>query len=301
VSGKRYLVVTADDFGIGAPTSQGILDLARQGVVHGTVLLVNSPHAEVGVRLWRGAGKPVELGWHPCLTLDSPVLPPGQVPSLTRPDGRFWPLGAFLRRLAQRRIRAADVEAEWRAQLRRFHDLVGHAPTVVNSHHHVQVFQPMGTILIRMLAACCPLPYVRRIREPWQTLLAVPGARCKRLLLSALGRGGARAQRQASLPGNEWLAGITDPQWVGDPDFVARWLARMPGRVVELTCHPGYEDASLIGRDCTVEDGQVLRRVQELRLLQDSSFATACRRAGFALVAPADLTRLVSQGQVYAA
>src|SRR5205814_1036075 len=148
---------------------------------------------------------------------------------------------------------------------------------VVNSHHHVQVFQPMGAILIRLLATCRPVPYVRRIREPWQTLLAVPGARCKRLLLTALGRGGARAQRQAALPGNEWLAGITDPHWVGDPDFVVRWLARMPGKVVELTCHPGHEDTSLIGRDCTVGDGQVLRRVQEFRLLQDASFAAACR------------------------
>ena len=120
MSGKRYLVVTADDYGIGPPTSQGILDLAMQGVVQGTVLLVNSPHAEAGVRLWRRAGMPVELGWHPCLTLDSPVLAPAQVASLTRSDGRFWPLGSFLRRLVQGRIRAEEVEAEWRAQLQRF-------------------------------------------------------------------------------------------------------------------------------------------------------------------------------------
>jgi predicted glycoside hydrolase/deacetylase ChbG (UPF0249 family) len=301
VSGKRYLVVTADDFGIGLPTSQGILDLARQGVVRGTVLLANSPHAEAAVRLWRRAGMPVELGWHPCLTLDQPVLPAAQVPSLVGPDGRFWPLGSFLGRLQLGQIRTEEVEAEWRAQLQRFGDLVGHPPTVVNSHHHVQVFRPLGTILIRLLAACRPAPYVRRIREPWTTLLGVPGARCKRVLLSTVGRGDARAQRQAGFPGNEWLAGITDPSWVSDPDFLVRWLMRMPGKVVELLCHPGYEDSSLVGRDGTAQDGQVLRRVRELDLLRSSSFTTACRRAGFTLVAPTDLTRLVSRGDVYAA
>src|SRR5437879_4950211 len=69
VTGKRSLIVTADDFGIGPATSLGILDLAVQGLVTGTVLLVNSPYAEQAVRAWNQAGRPVELGWHPALTL----------------------------------------------------------------------------------------------------------------------------------------------------------------------------------------------------------------------------------------
>ena len=46
---QRYLVVTADDYGIGPATSQGILELALQERVTATVLLVNSPHAESSV------------------------------------------------------------------------------------------------------------------------------------------------------------------------------------------------------------------------------------------------------------
>src|SRR6185369_13232462 len=67
---KRYLVVTADDYGIGPATSQGILDLAAQGRVTCSVLIVNTDYAELAVRAWRQAGRPLELGWHPCLTLD---------------------------------------------------------------------------------------------------------------------------------------------------------------------------------------------------------------------------------------
>ena len=72
----RALVVIADDFGMGPATTQGILDLARRELVTGSVLMVNSPYAEEGVRAWRSAGCPLELGWHPTLTSDAPVLRP---------------------------------------------------------------------------------------------------------------------------------------------------------------------------------------------------------------------------------
>ena len=80
----RSLVIMADDFGIGPETSRGILDLAVEGRVTATVLLVNSPHAESAVAAWDRAGRPVELGWHPCLTLDTPILPPTAVRSRKR-------------------------------------------------------------------------------------------------------------------------------------------------------------------------------------------------------------------------
>lgn len=288
MDGKRYLVVTADDFGIGPDTSRGILELAAAGVVTGTVLLINAPHAEDAVRAWQQAGVDMEVGWHPCLTLDRPILPAARVPSLVGPEGIFHPLGRFLWRLWRGQVRAADVRAELRAQHARFRDLVGHAPTLVNSHHHVQVFWPVGSILRDILGSDRPRPYFRRVHEPLAALVRVPGARAKRAFLSMLGRFGARQQRADGFPGNDWLAGITDPPCVRDPQFLTRWLARMPGRVVELTCHPGHLDHTLIGRDCKPGDGQQLRRVREMHLLRDESFRHACRLAGFRLSAPRD-------------
>jgi len=292
VDGKRYLIVTADDFGIGPATSQGILDLAAQGLLTCTVLIVNSPHAEQAVCAWRQARCPMELGWHPCLTLDEPVLPASRVPSLVGPDGRFWPLAQFLKRVCVGRIDAAEVEAELRAQLERFVALVGHGPGVVNSHQHIQVFQPVGDILLDLLARQQPLPYVRRVREPWRMLWRVPGARFKRAVLSVLGRRDARQQAGQGFPGNDWLAGITDPEWVADPQFLVRWLGRVPGKVVELACHPGHWDDTLIGRDCTAEDGGVQRRVQEYRRLSEVSFRAVCGRAGFVFAAPSEVDRI---------
>jgi predicted glycoside hydrolase/deacetylase ChbG (UPF0249 family) len=291
VQAKRFLVVTADDYGIGPATSEGILHLAGQGLVTSAVLLVNSPFAEAGVRAWRRAGEPMELGWHPCLTLDRPLAAVEQVPTLVDADGRFRPLGGLIRQLWLGRVRAAEVAIELRAQLERFRALLGHPPTVVNSHHHVQIFEPIGSVLRDLLARQPVRPYVRRVREPWQTLLCVPGARGKRAFLSALGRRDAGLQLRAGFPGNDWLAGVTDPPCVADSHFLVRWLRCMPGRVVELTCHPGFLDTTLIGRDCTPGDGQMQRRVCELDLLQQDSFRVACRQAGLTVATPAELMR----------
>jgi predicted glycoside hydrolase/deacetylase ChbG (UPF0249 family) len=301
VDGKRYLVVTADDYGIGPATSQGILDLADRGLVTSAVLLVNSPHAGQAVRAWRQAGMPMELGWHPCLTLDEPVAPATKVPTLLGADGRFHRLGTLIRKLLLNRLRPAEIELELQAQYHRFHDFLGHPPTVVNSHHHVQVFQPIGGILRGVLRRAGQAPYMRRIREPWRMLARVPGARRKRLVLNWFGRREARQQEQEGFSGNDWLAGITDPPWVRDVNFLKRWLTRIPGQVVELTCHPGHHDTTLLGRDCTPEDGQLQRRVNEFQLLMQANFKEAYQEAGFTLATPAELPGLRLRGQPHAA
>jgi predicted glycoside hydrolase/deacetylase ChbG (UPF0249 family) len=289
VSPRRFLVVTADDFGVGPGTTRGILDLAACGAVTSTVMLVNSPFAEDAVREWRAAGKPVELGWHPCLTIDAPVLPASAVPTLVKPDGRFPRLGTLVRRLILGRVRHEEIEAEFRAQYRRFVELVGAPPANVNAHHHVHVFRPVGDALARVLAGSGT--FVRRVVEPGRTLRRVPGARLKRAVLSWFGRAAARRQHAAGLPGNETHLGITDPSLTERPDFFARWLAAATGRFVELGCHPGHFDATLVGRDGTLADGFIHRRVRELALLSRPDFLAAVRACGFALVTAAELAR----------
>jgi predicted glycoside hydrolase/deacetylase ChbG (UPF0249 family) len=298
----RFLVVIADDYGIGPETSRGILELAQRGLITATVLLSNSPHAEAAVRDWRRTGAPMGLGWHPCLTMDPPAAPASQVPSLIGPNGCLWPLGRFLTQLYLHQICPRQIEIELIAQYNRFLELVGSPPAIVNSHQHVGLFPPVGAILRRILTERCPeRPYFRRVQEPWSMLARIPGARKKRTLLNTLGRAESWRQRQAGFPGNDWLAGITDPFWVKDPAFFTRWLARIPGRIVELACHPGHLDPTLVGRDCEPHDGLAQRRVDELHLLLQPSFPEACRRAGFRRIPLTDLLNRPMRGLAHAA
>jgi hypothetical protein len=180
-------------------------------------------------------------------------------------------------------------------------DLVGRPPSVVNSHQHVALFPPVGLVLRGVLAGCQPRPYFRHVCEPWHMLLRVRGARLKRAVLGTLGRVGAVLQERAGFPGQQWLAGITDPPWVRDPQFFVRWLARVPGRAVELACHPGHHDATLIGRDCGPDDGLLQRRVDEYALLSRTDFLDACARAGFTLTSPSEMIARWAQGRRHAA
>src|SRR5262249_59826565 len=143
----RALIVIADDFGIGPETSRGILEVAGASVVTGAVLLTNSPFAEAAVRQWRKLNPPADLGWHPCLTMDAPVSLPREVPSLLARDGNLPPLRNFLPPLLTGRIRPEEIRRELAAQHRRFQELTGQEPVLVNTHQHVGLFGPVGAIL----------------------------------------------------------------------------------------------------------------------------------------------------------
>jgi hypothetical protein len=119
--------------------------------------------------------------------------------------------------------------------------------------------------------------------------------------LSHFGTKDAALQKQKSFPGNEWLIGITNPPCVGRPGFFTRWIARVPGQVVELTCHPGHWDTTLLDRDCKSGDGQLLRRVQEMQLLKDARFKEAVNAAGFTMVSPSRLIQQATIRKVHAA
>jgi predicted glycoside hydrolase/deacetylase ChbG (UPF0249 family) len=283
----RALVVVADDYGMGPETSRGILELAQVGAVTATVLLVNSPHAEDAVRHWQAAAPPADLGWHPCLTMDRPLSRPEDVPTLVGPDGRMGPLSRFLSRLLAGRIHAAEVRRELLAQYQRFRDLTGSLPLVVNTHHHVAAFSPVGAVLGDILREQAPRPFLRRVREPWRQLLRVRGARFKRTALTLFGRAQARRQEQDGFPGASVLAGVGSPSQ--DPAFFRRWLRQARGAVVELMCHPGWPDTTLLQRDLDSPPWAVEARAAERHWLAQEEFRQECRRAGFQLARPGSL------------
>jgi len=98
----KWLIVTADDFGISAGVNRGIIEAHRDGILTSTSLLVNRPAAEQAAALARACPS-LSVGLH--LELDS-----------NDPAGVAVPL---------------------ERQLARFRELRGTAPTHVDSHHDV--------------------------------------------------------------------------------------------------------------------------------------------------------------------
>ena len=272
----RFLIIIADDFGIGPDISRGILELAARNLVTGTVLLVNSPYAEEAVHAWRQSASHLEMGWHPCLTLDGPMRPASRVPSLLGPDGRLLRLPHFLARLHLHQI-CPRTDRDGAARAVRSLSGTGRTPSndrqLAPAHFAVpsRRLDPAPRSQGARYAAALPASRSGAVVD------AGPhrGARKKRTLLTLLGRIEARHQAYEGFPGNDWLAGITDPPHGSRSRLLRAWLALVPGRIVELVCHPGHRDATLIGRDCTEQDGLVQRRLDELQLLQQANFLDA--------------------------
>lgn len=285
----RCLTIVADDYGMGPETSRGILDLARDGVITATVAIVNCADAERAIIEWKKTSPDADLGWHPNLTLDAPLCNPKEVPSLVSPNGTFWPLNAFLKRVCLGKIEYEDVYREWTAQYQRFIELAGTPPLVVNSHQHVSLFPPADRALLKILSEQKPRPYLRRVVEHFGPLTSVPGARIKRFVLSTLGSRVARKAKRLGLSGCDQLIGVTDHGCVADERFWTRWLDRT-SQVggVEICCHPGYYDQTLVNRDCDAGDG-LLRRPRETDLLRKPTFREAIDRAGLVPVRPSQL------------
>lgn len=309
MSTTRSLIVIADDFGVGPETSKGILRVAIEGRISGAGLIVNSPYAEDAVQQWRKLGQPVELGWQPCLTMDSPILPPSELSSLVTCEGKFHSFARLLWLILNGQARQQDIQNELTAQWDRFVELTGFAPTFVTGHEHVQLLPRISTALVELLSTKEPKPYFRRIRESLTEWIAVGGGRWKRLLAATFGRRYLVRQAKADLPGNEYLAGLTDAKGPYNPEWLSLWLTWTPGQVIELVCHPGYRDPVLIerlansptfptwcqifGLGYTLED-QLQQRVREMDILMNPSFAQILAYSGRSLIAPSSLSLVES-------
>ena len=191
---------------------------------------------QLAARGGRGArrearGSRLELGWHPCLTLDRPIAPAGSVPSLIQKDGAFWPLGAFLKKLFFGRIAAAEIEVELCGPVATLPRAGGPAAVAGQRPSSCERVYPsiascwacFGAFgRCRSFAACANLGRCSgEFPAPQEAHPArLPRTKTVRL---ASGAGFSRA---------DCLMGITDPRWIGDPRFLVRggWKKRQVRR-----------------------------------------------------------------------
>lgn len=207
----RRLIVNADDFGLTRGVSEGILDAHRHGIVTSTTVLVTSRiDADLVARAKDSA---LGIGLHVNFTLGRP---------LTRGASLVDEGGRFVRdaRRAAARAKASEVDAELGAQIERFVDLVGRAPTHLDTHHHVGLFSPVRE---SVLAAA------RRLGVPVRS--QDPTAR-------------ARA-RTAGLKTPDHFFGASGPDAYWTPARTLAHLRALPSGVSEFMAHPGRFDDDL--------------------------------------------------------
>jgi chitin disaccharide deacetylase len=207
----KWLIVTADDFGITSGINRGILQAHREGILTSTSLMVDRPACEEAAALGRQC-RTLSVGIH--LELD--------------PD------------------HAERVPAELERQLARFLELMGNAPTHLDSHHDVHQDPRV-------------LPHVLA----WSEQLALPL------------RGHSRARHFSKFYG-QW-GGRTHLEQIGTESLMRMLDAEVRDGVTELNCHPGYVEPGF-------PSSYAAEREEELRTLCHDRIRRAIREKEIQLI-----------------
>ncbi len=243
------LVLTADDAGLAGPLSRRIAALLASGRLTATSLLPCAPAFGVAIAALRDAGV-AEAGVHLCAVGgETPLSPASAVPTMA-PGGRFpraWP--AVAARAATFRLRRAEVEREWEAQVVAVRE-AGLRVTHLDSHQHVHLLPALLPVALS-LARRFDVPFVRAPRGDDPASVGTPAgaaARARARLLSLFGAAARRRVASAGLPEPPRVLGLAEAGAMTLPRWSAL-LERLPGDgTFEVVLHPGAEDPEAASR-----------------------------------------------------
>ena len=136
-------MVNADDFGMSAAISRGILRAHREGIVTSTSLLGNTPDLPLA-RAMLAEAPNLGVGVHLALCGGRPVAHPDGIRSLLTTEGTLPARGQdFIAAWAKGRIIPAEVERELDAQVARVRE-AGIAIDHLDTHHHLGFLPAVG-------------------------------------------------------------------------------------------------------------------------------------------------------------
>jgi predicted glycoside hydrolase/deacetylase ChbG (UPF0249 family) len=248
----KRLIVNADDLGRTHGVNRGVFDAHRRGIVTSATLMVNYPAASE-VRGLSDASPRLGIGLHVQLTGGPPLLPSARIPSLVGADGRLAPKPDGLSGADP-----AEVEAEARAQLARFRELMGRDPTHFDSHHHSH---RVAAVFAAVVALAKETGRPVRPADPAQ--------------VEILRREGIRTAERFSEEFFDETARL---------DVLLAIVRGLPEGTTELMCHPAVVDEELRSTS-----SYALPRARELEALTSPEALEAVRAAGALLVSYAAL------------
>jgi chitin disaccharide deacetylase len=226
----KFLIVTADDFGLHVAVNRAVEQAAREGVLTAASLMVGAPAAADAVQRARDLPG-LAVGLHLVLADGWSVLPQRSIPALVDAQGRFGNnmVRDGVRFFALPAVRR-QLEAEIRAQFQAFAD-TGLPLDHVNAHKHFHLHPTLLEMLLR-IGEEFGVPAVRLPREPAGSIAAG--------LLSPWLAIMRRRLRAARIAHNDFVFGISGSGSM-DEARLLEILARLPDGVTEIYLHPAAE------------------------------------------------------------
>lgn len=287
----RRLIINADDFGLTMGVNRAIAEAHASGSVTSATLMANSAAFANAIESAKTAPQ-LDIGCHIVLADGAPVLRPFQCPSLIAccdAQGAHFHQSwtAFARKALRGKFNQQEIEAEATAQIRKL-QAAGIPVSHVDTHKHMHVFPQVLQPLLKAANACG----VRRIRNPFGRLHLGQLARWpglwKRTFATTTFRAWSqsfrRTVRTAGFFTPDGTLGITATGSLDRRMF--EWIIEhMPEGTWELVCHPGYNDAQLLGVHTRLRRA----REQELAILTSPETNALFARESIQLISYRDL------------
>ena len=259
VKSPLSLIVTADDFGFGVPTSRGIIRAHQAGVVTSTSLMVvTGDHARASVPLLEHVPK-LEVGLH--LVLTGPAQKPlmaGPSSGLVTRDGCFHSLPKLLWIAWRRQLDQTAVFDEICGQAERFTELMGRPPAYVDGHHHSHQLPVIRDALVAAMEAGVLPKVTRCTMEPPSVRAQVDGSRIRRTVVHHLGTSAHSTFAHAGIWTNDSCFGLISARDLYRPQPWSNYFKHLPAEgAIEWFVHPGEMDESLTGRDTYIAERQI--------------------------------------------
>jgi chitin disaccharide deacetylase len=241
LSPRKFLIVTADDFGIHGAVNEAVSEASTSGILTAASLMVGAPAAEDAIRRARELPQ-LRVGLHLVLADGFAVLPRRQIPDLVDSQGRFgdgmWLDG--VRYFALPSL-CRQLEAEIRAQFAAF-ARTGLVLDHVNAHKHFHLHPTLLKMIVRV-GREFGVKAVRVPHEPLGFTGGGAGAMASSVFLTpwvALMKARLRAEGIAY---NDRVFGISSTGHLGE-DVLLDILTRLPSGVTEIYLHPATHSDS---------------------------------------------------------
>jgi hopanoid biosynthesis associated protein HpnK len=242
---RKFLIVTADDFGLHEAVNEGIEQASRRGVLTAASMMMGAPAIEDAIGRARRLPD-LRVGLHLVLADGWATLAPELVPALADREGhmndRMFAKG--VRFFALPKVRR-QLEAEIRAQFAAF-ARTGLALDHVNVHKHFHLHPTLLEMLLR-IGREHGMSAVRVPDEPYW--FAAQGgawlAAAGNALLAPWIALMKRRLREARMLHNDRIFGIA-ASGAMDESKVLEIVAQLPPGITEIYLHPATRSGSLI-------------------------------------------------------
>lgn len=267
----KHIILCADDYGLNASVSQGIIDLLRLKRLSAVSCLTTSPFWPEQASWLKPFHVQADLGLHFNLTEGKPL----SSAYIQCYGEQFFPLPRLIIQAFLRKLDLSVLEQECQAQLDRFVADLGFLPDFIDGHQHIHQLPVIRDAVLRVYEKSLKgkNAYLRSVRnivssQGW-------GAKLKQMIIYLCGSYGFhRLLKKQAIPHNAAFAGIYPfPQASEYAQIFPHFLKNIKDLGL-IMCHPG------LSTDLDKTDAIANARFQEYTYLAGEQFEMDCQSLG---------------------